>query len=1322
MDSAPPSLHVYQREIDTAERTSLSVLAARIPAGARVLDLGCGSGAIGRHLAARGGAGPIDGLTISQDEADLAAPHYRRVEVANLESADLTALFAPAGYDIIVCADVLEHIRHPEHVLAQCRTLLADGGHALLSIPNAGYVGLLAELMAGEFRYRPEGLLDETHLRFFTRRTLLRMLTEARWAVDHVETVQRQLPDSEFNVAFDALPPAVARHLLALPDALTYQFIVATHPAAAALAVSDPMHDNMASIARQPDLLPAQALYSAQLYWDDGEGYAEDRKCVRAGVIGQGHQHLHFTLPAGVVVRQLKFDPADRPGILYLYSLTLREASRGNVIWRWSMSTDGSQALLARLESQQMAWGVIADGTALSAVLCGDDPWVKLPIATDVLAQVAADGELVLDTELGWPMSADYMSLVGMIAPLQAEQTLLRAQAGRVTQVLADHEKLALEHAQLHRLHADLHRELVQERHERRHLFAERDRMRTEVANVRAELKGMAEHVDNLSNLRSVRYGQKLSGLLRLGKSSALTEHPAASGAPALDTLPPLNATNKATATAQTSESVPHALSDTVDIIVPVYRGLSDTRLCVESVLNSTLSTQYRLIVINDCSPEPEVTAWLRDKAALEPRITLLENEQNLGFVGTVNRGMKHSVAHDVLLLNSDTEVAGNWLDRLRRSAYAAAKVASVTPFSNNATICSYPSFCAANPVPDGETTASLDGMFARANAGQIVDVPTGVGFCMYIRRDCLNEVGFFDEEHFGKGYGEENDFCQRAQAKGWRNLHALDCYVLHTGGVSFGDTKSPREQAAMRILAKLHPSYDAQVQAFVKIDPAAKARLAVDWLRATDQGKKPVVLAVHHQRGGGTERHVLELARTLADTVTFVSLKPTGAHHVMLQWVCPVAVVGRPDQSLATLATEPSVWSLSTTGCAVLNLVDELPTLLQLLRTLGVVHVHYHHLLGHHEVIWDLPRLLGVSYDFTSHDFYSHCTNITLTGNDNRYHVVDDQGECCGGTHPPSLPNVVEKIDDWRIRNRLFLERARYVLSPSLDTASRMHQAFPTAAVRFAPHPDLDCSTLVAPTPRTLCPDRPLRVLVIGALSIIKGADVLEQTARLAKKAGAAIEFHLIGFGYRHLQSGPGSALTVYGQYEEAQLPALIQRIGPDVAWFPALWPETYSYTLSAALTANLPVVVPNLGAFIERVAERPWSWVQAWDSTPEQWIDVFHAVRTQLLANSDIVPVAPAMPAALSRMAQMQGAWDYHRDYVGFAAAVQSGDDALRRAQEIGQFFANANRLNPPPDPARGALYGLALRLQRAPMLGPVMRNVPQGLRFHIKRLLSR
>ena len=257
MPATDDALHVYQREIDAAERTSLSVLTAHITKGARVLDLGCGSGAIGRFLKERDGeaAGAIDGLTISAEEAQLATHDYRRVEVANLETAKLTELFAPHAYDAIVCADVLEHIRHPERVLAACRELLAPDGRAFLSIPNAGYAGLLAELMAGELRYRPEGLLDETHLRFFTRRALMRLLAECRWQPLHVEVVQRALNESEFAAAFDALPPAVARYLLALPDALSYQFIVLARPLAEGEEAAPPPPDTAAGA-----LLPARAL------------------------------------------------------------------------------------------------------------------------------------------------------------------------------------------------------------------------------------------------------------------------------------------------------------------------------------------------------------------------------------------------------------------------------------------------------------------------------------------------------------------------------------------------------------------------------------------------------------------------------------------------------------------------------------------------------------------------------------------------------------------------------------------------------------------------------------------------------------------------------------------------------------------------------------------------------------------------------------------------------------------------------------------------------------------------------------------------------
>ena len=130
-----------------------------------MLDLGCGSGALGQHLSETKGC-TLDGVTLSEAEAALARPHYRRVVVDNLESSDLLATFAGQCYDAIVCADVLEHLSRPEQVLAACRELLAPEGKPLISVPNAGYSGLIAELLEGEFLYRDEGLLDRTHLRF----------------------------------------------------------------------------------------------------------------------------------------------------------------------------------------------------------------------------------------------------------------------------------------------------------------------------------------------------------------------------------------------------------------------------------------------------------------------------------------------------------------------------------------------------------------------------------------------------------------------------------------------------------------------------------------------------------------------------------------------------------------------------------------------------------------------------------------------------------------------------------------------------------------------------------------------------------------------------------------------------------------------------------------------------------------------------------------------------------------------------------------------------------------------------------------------------
>ncbi|MFN7042966.1 MAG: methyltransferase domain-containing protein [Acidovorax temperans] len=1236
-------LHVYLRSIRPDERTSLSVLASLVHEGATVLDLGCGSGALGQYLRETRQCNS-DGLTWSEAEAAHARPHYRHVVVADLETCNLLATFAAGQYDYIVCADVLEHLRAPERVLAACRELLKPGtGRLLVSVPNAGYAGLVAELLQGEFRYREEGLLDRTHLRFFTRRSLARFLGEERWAVQSLETIRREMPESEFKAQFDQLPPAVARYLLAIPDALTYQFIGVAQPV---LAVVE--HDQQGT----PDPLEAHALFTARLYVACGGSYEEDSKQTATGIMGQTQQTLRFTLPEGSApLTAVRLDPADRPGFLHLHALRLLDA-QGQPLWQWN-AAQSTGSLLANTPHQQILWrGPLPASSPALLLLTGDDPWFELPAPAAQLA-----GATHLEVDLGWPLSADYLALSATVLPLQ--------------------DRIAEQRRELQHMHT-LARALDESRaqsasfqNESAQFQRNATRLQYELARLQAEHSELTAHFKTLENSLVYRATRPLATAKRglnqlLGRTPP---QPQAAQRPAAQPVPP----------------TPHP----VDVIVPVYRGLADTRLCIDSVLASPVRAAYRLIVINDCSPEPEVTQWLRERAAQDERITLLENPENLGFVGTVNRGMALSDSNDVLLLNSDTEVANDWLDRIRAAAYGDAKVASVTPFSTNATICSYPRFCEDNPLPAGYDTARMDALCARTHPGAVVDVPTGVGFCMYIRRDSLQDVGLFDTENFGKGYGEENDFCQRAAHKGWRNLHLLDTFVLHTGGVSFGDSKSPRERAAMATLARLHPRYAREVHAFVQEDSAGPYRLALDVARLRDAGL-PTVLAVLHDRAGGTVRHVRELAAHLAGMAQFLTLTPGSDDTVRLRMADP-----REGFELA------------------FRLQDQREDLLNVLRHLGVCHVHYHHLLGHGQEVRDLPALLGVPYDFTAHDFYSYCTHITLTGTTDRYEGEPAPGQCacCAPGDPAPLEGDVAR---WRGANARLLSGARHVFAPSHDTADRIRAFAPAARLHTVPHTDVLPGTLLpSPAPEPLAPPgRKLKIVVIGALSAIKGAEVLEAAALEAARSGAPIEFHLLGYGYRALRTQPRAALTVHGAYQDEDLPGLLAWLQPDIAWFPAQWPETYSYTLSAALQAGLPVAVPDIGAFAERVAGRPWSWVCPWGQDGKAWAHFFAALH----AEQFIPAVAPALPPAQPEPETPP--WNYRSDYLKDLPQAQAWELHPLTAAALTSF-------QPLPTSAEGArsgALGALVYLRSLPVLQSVARAIPVQWQRRVKTWLQR
>ncbi len=265
--------------------------------------------------------------------------------------------------------------------------------------------------------------------------------------------------------------------------------------------------------------------------------------------------------------------------------------------------------------------------------------------------------------------------------------------------------------------------------------------------------------------------------------------------------------------------------SERLDVIVPVYRDLATTRQCLDSLLAARAAIQYRIVIVNDQSPEPEIHDLLGEYAQRDG-VVLLENAVNLGFTGAVNRGLALSPERDVIVLNSDTVVCNDWADRLYLHAHSANNIATVTPLSNNASIFSVRNFPTGFDLPEGFDVAGYDREIAAKNAGASVEVPVGHGFCLFINRACLDRVGFLDQVSFGKGYSEEVDFCLRARSYGYTHLCAADTFVAHVGGVSFQDAGDARRQTNRRVIEQKYPGYFAEIQAFIHEDPIAEYRL----------------------------------------------------------------------------------------------------------------------------------------------------------------------------------------------------------------------------------------------------------------------------------------------------------------------------------------------------------------------------------------------------------------------------------------------------------------------------------------------------------------
>lgn len=314
-----------------------------------------------------------------------------------------------------------------------------------------------------------------------------------------------------------------------------------------------------------------------------------------------------------------------------------------------------------------------------------------------------------------------------------------------------------------------------------------------------------------------------------------------------------------------------NTMRDAIDIVIPIYNGYDDVQLCMESVRKYTDLTKHYVLLINDCSPDGRIRPYLDSQA--EEHIIVMHNEKNQGFSANVNKGMMYS-DRDVILLNSDTIVTKNWVEKILRCAYASKSTGTVTPLSNSATLCSVPIMCQDNPVPENVTIDEYAEIIERCSLRRYPRITVAMGFCMFIKQHVIEETGLFDAATFERGYGEENDFCNRAEQLGYRHVMCDDTFIYHKGTASF-DTKEKMAlcEAHDKILNERYPVQMWKNHLYCMNNPDQEIRDNINFYTNLFTGHKNILYLLHldFQEDafnciGGIQLHVKDLMEKLKD------------------------------------------------------------------------------------------------------------------------------------------------------------------------------------------------------------------------------------------------------------------------------------------------------------------------------------------------------------------------------------------------------------------------------------------------------------------------
>jgi len=634
-----------------------------------------------------------------------------------------------------------------------------------------------------------------------------------------------------------------------------------------------------------------------------------------------------------------------------------------------------------------------------------------------------------------------------------------------------------------------------------------------------------------------------------------------------------------------------------IDIVVPIFGAASHLDRCLASVARHSTLPPHTLIVVVDGPQDGDVEDVLSRYA--EPDANgahVLRNDTRRGFVASVNRGMREST-RDVVLLNSDTEVTAGWLDNLRAAAYSAPGIATVTPLSNSATICSLPEFLEDNLLPADTSADSLGEITDLVSSRDYPRLPTGVGVCLYIRRAAIHAVGLFDETRFGLGYGEENEFCIRASRAGFEHIVDDATFIYHAGQRSFGPGKNRHLRRAMRQLRSIDRSYVPRVASFIDTDPLAPIRgRIVDSVldrqavpNGNRNGRGLSVLHVVHGWPpfdvGGTEQYARQLALNQVQrhqVSAFVRIadsnRATGQRLAYLDRGVRVRLlVNNFDQRnpIARNAMKNGQFERQLGG-----FIDSIEPDL----------VHVHHLAGLSASFMGVVRRRNLPIVYQIQDWWAMCARANL------WHADDS---LCPGPSPARCARCLPltglaprgPLNNWMYRARRSYLRRQLQLADAYVMGSRaVHRWYseagflnPAAAVHVLDygieipknHPDSGSRR-----------DGPLTFGFIGTLMPHKGAHIaVEAFRRINPAAGRLLIWGnseaLPEYTAKIRALADTSAVEILGTFDEKAKAEILASI--DVLIVPSVGLESFGIAAREAMAAGVPVLAARLGALEE-------------------------------------------------------------------------------------------------------------------------------------------